>query len=195
MAAAVKPEVEIWRRPKKSTVWPWFPIHSFRQFFARTYRFATKRYRQTDDRRHTVPMARPIVRSAKKRKKSCFLKFEKHVKYVFSNTAHRPILLLSTSRHPFRPISLVKVWGLEIEKKVLWSLDWFYCASWSNVWCVWIYCITNLTVQMQSKPGSTFWASRGIHIETAGNVSLRMEKFHDWKWWKAFRYFQNDVFN
>jgi len=27
-----KPEIEIWRRPKKSTFWPWFPIHSFRQF-------------------------------------------------------------------------------------------------------------------------------------------------------------------
>jgi len=37
-----KPEVEIWWRPKKSTFWPWFPIHSFRQFFARTYHFATK---------------------------------------------------------------------------------------------------------------------------------------------------------
>jgi len=29
---AAKPEVEIWRQPKKSTYWPWFPIHSFRQF-------------------------------------------------------------------------------------------------------------------------------------------------------------------
>jgi len=32
---------------------PWFPIHSFRQFFARTYRFATIQSvtddRQTDD--------------------------------------------------------------------------------------------------------------------------------------------------
>jgi len=41
MAVAVKPDVEIWRRPKKSTFWPWFPIHFFRQFFARTYRFTT----------------------------------------------------------------------------------------------------------------------------------------------------------
>jgi len=32
VAVAAKPEVEIWRRPKKSTFWPWFPIHSFRQF-------------------------------------------------------------------------------------------------------------------------------------------------------------------
>jgi len=35
----VKPEVEIWRRPKKSTFWPWFPIRSFRQFLAKTYHF------------------------------------------------------------------------------------------------------------------------------------------------------------
>ena len=49
------------------------PIHSFRHFFARTYRFATIQNvtddRQTDDRqtdrRHIVPKARPIVRSAK----------------------------------------------------------------------------------------------------------------------------------
>ena len=40
-AISAKPEVEIRRRPKKSTLWPWFPIRSFRQFFARTYRFAT----------------------------------------------------------------------------------------------------------------------------------------------------------
>jgi len=77
VAIAVKPEVEIWRRPKKSTFWPWFPIHFFIHFFARTYRFATIQNvtddddRQTDDRRHTtdrrdtVPKARPIVRSAK----------------------------------------------------------------------------------------------------------------------------------
>jgi len=65
-----KPEVEICWQPKKSTFWPWFPIHSFRQFFARTYRFATIQNvtddRQTD-RRHSVPKARPIVRSAKNR--------------------------------------------------------------------------------------------------------------------------------
>jgi len=73
VAVAAKPEVEIWRQPKKWTFWPWFPIHSFRHFFARTYRFATIQNvtdrrqtdrrrtdrRQTDrrqtDRRHTVP--------------------------------------------------------------------------------------------------------------------------------------------
>jgi len=54
VAVAAKPEVEIWRRPKKSTFWPWFTIHSFRQFFARTYRFATiqnvtGRWRTDDD--------------------------------------------------------------------------------------------------------------------------------------------------
>jgi len=43
---------------KKSTFWPWFPIHSFRQFLARTYRFATiqsvtDRWRPTTDRRQT----------------------------------------------------------------------------------------------------------------------------------------------
>jgi len=59
MAAAEKPEIEIWWRPKKSTFWPWFPIHSFGQFFARTYRFATIQNvtdRQSDrqtDRRET----------------------------------------------------------------------------------------------------------------------------------------------
>ena len=60
--------------PKKSTFWPWFPIHSFRQFLARTYRFATIQNvtdRQTTDRHaddtdsHSVPKARQIVRSAK----------------------------------------------------------------------------------------------------------------------------------
>ena len=53
MAVAAKPEVEIWRWPKKSTFWPWFPIHFFRHFFARTYRFATIQNvtdRQTTDR-------------------------------------------------------------------------------------------------------------------------------------------------
>jgi len=53
VAVAAKPEVEIWRQPKKWTFWPWFPIHSFRHFFARTYRFATIQNvtddRQTDD--------------------------------------------------------------------------------------------------------------------------------------------------
>jgi len=50
-----------------------FPIHSFRQFLARMYRFTTiqnvtdrrqTRDRKTD-RRHSVPKARPIVQSAK----------------------------------------------------------------------------------------------------------------------------------
>jgi len=57
VAVAAKPEVEIWRRLQKSTFWPWFPIHSFRQFFARAYRFATYRFtilqNVTDDRRQT----------------------------------------------------------------------------------------------------------------------------------------------
>jgi len=69
VAIAVKPEVEIWRRPKKWTFWPWFPIHSFRHFFAMTYRFATIQNvtdRWQADRQHIVPKARPIVRSAKK---------------------------------------------------------------------------------------------------------------------------------
>ena len=51
MAVAAKPDVEIWRRPKKWTFWPWFPIHSFRHFFARTYRFAT--IQNITDRRQT----------------------------------------------------------------------------------------------------------------------------------------------
>ena len=49
VGVAAKPEVEIWRRPHKWTLWPWFPIHSFRLFFARTYRFATIK-NVTDDR-------------------------------------------------------------------------------------------------------------------------------------------------
>jgi len=68
VAVAAKPEVEIWRRPKKWTIWPWFPIHSFRHFFARTYRFGTIQNvtdRRQTDRRQSVPKARPIVRSAK----------------------------------------------------------------------------------------------------------------------------------
>jgi len=52
VAAEAKPEVEIWRRPPKNQLfWPWFPIRSFRQFSARTYRFATIQNitdRQTD---------------------------------------------------------------------------------------------------------------------------------------------------
>jgi len=52
VAVAAKPEVEIWRRSKKSTFWPWFPIHSFRHFFARTYRFAT--IQNVTDRRQTT---------------------------------------------------------------------------------------------------------------------------------------------
>jgi len=41
VAVVAKLEVEIWWQPKKWTFWPWFPIHSFRQFFARAYCFAT----------------------------------------------------------------------------------------------------------------------------------------------------------
>jgi len=51
VAVAAKPEVEIWRRPKKSTFRTWFPLHFFRQFLARTHRFATIQNvtnRQTD---------------------------------------------------------------------------------------------------------------------------------------------------
>jgi len=66
VAVAAKLEVEIWRRPKKSNFWPWFPSRSFRQFLAKTYRFATIQNitdrQQTDD---SVPEARPIVQSAK----------------------------------------------------------------------------------------------------------------------------------
>jgi len=39
------------------------PYRSFRLFLAKTYRYIQN---VTDDRRHTVPKARPIVRSAKK---------------------------------------------------------------------------------------------------------------------------------
>jgi len=57
VAVEPKPEVEIWRRPKKWTFWPQFPIHSFRHFFARTHRFAAIQNvtddRQTTDRRQT----------------------------------------------------------------------------------------------------------------------------------------------
>jgi len=57
VAVVAKPEVEIWRWPKKSTFWPWFPIHYFIQFFARTYCFATIQNvtdrRQTTDRQTT----------------------------------------------------------------------------------------------------------------------------------------------
>ena len=54
----------------KINFWPRFPIHSFRQFSAKTYRFATIQnvtdIRQTD-RWHSVPKVWPIVRSAKNR--------------------------------------------------------------------------------------------------------------------------------
>ena len=49
VAVEAKPEVEIWQRPKKSIFWPWFPIHSFTQFLAMTYRFAAIQ-NVTDDR-------------------------------------------------------------------------------------------------------------------------------------------------
>ena len=46
-----------------------------RQFFARTYRFATIQNvtdnRRQTDRRHIVPKARPIVRSAKNKRRLC----------------------------------------------------------------------------------------------------------------------------
>jgi len=48
MAVEAKLEVEIWRRPQKINFWPWFPIHSFRQFLAKTYRFAAIKMSQTD---------------------------------------------------------------------------------------------------------------------------------------------------
>jgi len=49
VAIEAKLEVEIWRRPKKSTFWPWFPISSFRQFLPKTCHFATIQ-NITDDR-------------------------------------------------------------------------------------------------------------------------------------------------
>jgi len=52
VALEAKPEVEIWRQPQKSTFWPWFPIHSFRQLFARTYHFTTTQ-NVIDDRQTT----------------------------------------------------------------------------------------------------------------------------------------------
>ena len=36
---------------KKSTFWPWFAIHSFRQFLAKTYILPRYKTSQTDDRR------------------------------------------------------------------------------------------------------------------------------------------------
>jgi len=54
VAIEAKPEVEIWRRPPKSTFWSWFPLHSFRQFLVRTYRFATiQKSQTTTDRQAT----------------------------------------------------------------------------------------------------------------------------------------------
>jgi len=55
-----------------------FPIHSFRQFLARTYRFATiqndtDNRRQTDDRQHSVPKVRPIVWSVNDEQLPCFM--------------------------------------------------------------------------------------------------------------------------
>jgi len=64
VAVAAKPEVEIWRRPPKSTFCPWFPICS-RQFLAKTYRFATMQ---------NVTDRRLIVRSAKNQIKLYLLK-------------------------------------------------------------------------------------------------------------------------
>jgi len=57
LAVEMKPEVEIWWQPKKSTFWPWFPIHSFH--------FATIQTSQMTDRQHSVPEARQIVQLAK----------------------------------------------------------------------------------------------------------------------------------
>ena len=68
VAVVAKPEVEIWRRPKKQLFDPGFlftPSDSF--WLGRTvspqYKTSQTDRRQTD-RRHTVPKARPIVRSA-----------------------------------------------------------------------------------------------------------------------------------
>jgi len=41
VATEAKPEVEIWRRPKKSTFWPHFSYSLLQTVLARTYRFAT----------------------------------------------------------------------------------------------------------------------------------------------------------
>ena len=52
MAVGAKPEVEIWWRPKKINFLTQFPIRSFRQFLAKTYRFTTIQ-NVTDDRQTT----------------------------------------------------------------------------------------------------------------------------------------------
>jgi len=71
-AVEAKPEVEIWWRPKNQLVEPGFLFtHSDSFYLGRT---VSPQYKssQTDDRRHTVPKARPIVRtvrSAKNHKK------------------------------------------------------------------------------------------------------------------------------
>ena len=65
VADRTKPEVEIWRQPQNQLFDPGFlftPSDSFS--IGRTVCHNTKRHRQTD-RRHILPKARPIVRSAK----------------------------------------------------------------------------------------------------------------------------------
>jgi len=67
----IEAKLEVWRWPKKSTFWRWFPVSYFRQVLAkRTVLHNTKCHRwQTDDRQtdwgHTVSKVQPIVRSAK----------------------------------------------------------------------------------------------------------------------------------
>jgi len=59
-----KPEVWIWLSPKKSTFWPWFPIHSLRPFLAKTYRFATIQ-NVRDDRQTLTDIDRRTTKCAK----------------------------------------------------------------------------------------------------------------------------------
>jgi len=71
VAVEAKPEVEIWRRPKKINFLT-LVSYSFRQFLAKMFCFATIQNvtdrRQTDDRQtdDSVPKVQPIVRSANK---------------------------------------------------------------------------------------------------------------------------------
>ena len=61
------------------------PICPFRQFLAKTYRFARIQNvtdRRQTDRRHAVAKARPIVRSAKKLKKNKLLKRDTAIRSI-----------------------------------------------------------------------------------------------------------------
>ena len=111
MAVAAKPEVEIWRRPKNSILWPWFPIHSFRHFLAKTHRFATIQNvtdrQTTDDRRHTVPKARPIVRSAKNSSYDLGPDWRYSEKAVLWQHGFWTVIRITTLTHPLGSISII----------------------------------------------------------------------------------------